>query len=137
MRVAVPSFRGHVSPVFDWAQCIVMVDYDGGRETARREESLAEVAPPFRPGFLARVGVGTLVCGGISRPLAEMVQMRGIRVMAGVAGEIGAVLAAFFAGRLPALEFTMPGWGFLPPPCGPGMRRRRRFRGGPGRWRRE
>ncbi len=132
MRVAVPSYEGRVSSVFDWAQELVVADHDGESEKARREESLAGIAPSFRPGRLAEIGVETLLCGGISQPLADMVQLQGIRVMAGLVGEIDAVLAAFFAGRLPAPEFAMPGWSFVPPPLGQGMGRRHRCRRGPG-----
>ena len=133
MRVAVPIFGGRVSSVFDWARELVVADHDGEAEKTRRTEDLAGLAPPFRPRRLAQLGVETLLCGGISHPMAETVQMHGIRVMAGLAGDIDAVLAAFFEGRLPAPEFAMPGWSFVPPPMGRGLRRRRRRRGrGPG-----
>jgi len=132
MRVAVPSFDGRVSSVFDWARELVVTDRDGEAEKSRRTEDLAGLAPQLRPGRLAELGVETLLCGGISHPMAAMVQMHGIRVMAGLTGEIDAVLAAFFEGRLPAPEFAMPGWHFVPPPLGRGMGRRRRRRRGPG-----
>ena len=132
VRVAVPSYEGRVSSVFDWAQHLLVVDHDGEAEKARREESLVGLAPSFRPGRLVQFGVETLLCGGISQPLAEMVQLQGIRVTAGLAGEIDAVLTAFLAGRLPAPEFAMPGWSFVPPPLGRGMGRRHRRRRGPG-----
>ena len=133
MRIAVPSFKGRVSSVFDWAQELVVADCEGETETTRRKESLAGVAPSSRPSRLAELGVGTLLCGGISQPLAEMVQLHGIRVTAGLVGEIDAVLSAFLAGRLPDPEFAMPGWSFVPPAQGRGRRRRRRCRRGPGR----
>ena len=133
-----PCFNGRVSSVFDWSRNVVVVDHHGRSEKARREESLAGLGPSFRPGRLAQLGVETLLCGGISQPLAEMVQMHGIGVMAGLAGEIDAVLDAFFAGGLPAPESAMPGWSFVPPPpCqGAGRRYRRRRGFGRGRGRR-
>ena len=132
MRVAVPSFRGRVSSVFDWAQELVVVDYDGKAERARHLESLAGLAPSFRPGRLAQLGVETLLCGGISQMLAQMVQLQGIRVIVGLAGDIDAILAAFFAGKLPDPRFAMPGWIFTPPPLGRRLRRRHRRGRGPG-----
>ena len=132
VRVAVPIFGGRVSSVFDWARELVVADHDGEAVKARRTEDLSGLAPPLRPRRLAELGVETLLCGGISHPMAEMVQMHGIRVTAGLAGDIDAVLAAFFEGRLPTPEFAMPGWNFVPPPMGRGMRRRRRQRRGPG-----
>lgn len=126
-----PSFRGQVSSVFDWAQELVVADHDGNSEKARRKESLAGLAPSFRPGRLAELGVETLLCGGISQLLAGMLQLHGISVMAGLTGEVDAVLVAFFAGRLPAPEFAMPGWSFVPASLGRGAGRRRRCRWGP------
>ena len=128
MRVAVPTFEGRVSSVFDWAQQLLVVDHDGKAEKRRREEGLAGLAPPFRAGHLVQLGVDVLLCGGISAPIAATVQSQGIRVLAGLAGEVDAVLAAFFAGRLPDPKFAMPGWSFVPPPLGRGMARRHRRR---------
>lgn len=135
VKVAVPVFRGCVSPVFDWAQLLVVVDYDGNKETSRREEDIGDLAPWFRPGRLVALGVGALLCGGISQALMEMLLLRGILVTAGLVGETDALLAAYFAGRLPAPEFAMPGSGFGPSSL-PRMRGGRWRHGwGPGRMR--
>jgi len=141
MRVGIPNFKGRVSSVFDWAQWLVVVDHDGHVERARREENLAAIAPPFRPAHLARLGMETLLCGGISRALAQMVQLQGITLMMGLAGETDKVLAAFFSGKLPNPRFAMPSWSFALPPtpraprgAGKGHRHRHgRRRKGPGR----
>jgi predicted Fe-Mo cluster-binding NifX family protein len=126
----VPEFHGRVSAVFDWAQALVVVDHDGQVEQARHQESLARLAPALRPGQLAMLEIETLLCGGISQTLAAMVQARGVGVMPGLAGEVDAVLAAFFAGRLPDPRFAMPGWAFVPPPIQPCTRGRFRRRCG-------
>ena len=134
MRVALPVHRGLVSPVFDWARCLLVVDHDGDTETARREERLEGLAPAFRAGRLAQIGVETLLCGGISAVVAEMVESQGTKVVSGLAGEVDAVLEAFFSGRLPDPTFAMPGWRG----CGREMggrnrcRKRQRRRGGRG-----
>lgn len=135
MKVAVPVFEGGISPVFDWAQCLLVVDHSGENEETRREESLVDLAPSFRPGRLVQLGVETLLCGGVSAPVAAMLESQGIRVMPGISGDVDAVLEAFFAGGLPDPAFAMPGWRG----CGKGMQGRhrcRRGRGGGGRGRR-
>ena len=121
-----------MSSVFDWAQKLVVVDHDGDAMGPAREESLAGLSLPMRPGRLAQLGVETLLCGGISQPMAAMIQSHGIRVVAGVAGKVDEVLSAFFENRLPAPEFAMPGWCFVPPPLGRGKRGRCRHGRGPG-----
>jgi predicted Fe-Mo cluster-binding NifX family protein len=135
VRVAVPGFNGRVSSVFDWARELIVVDHEGHRETARHRESIAGIAPPLRPGYLAKRGVETLVCGGISQALAEMILQQGIRVVPGIAGDIDAVLGALREGRLKDPRFAMPAWDYVPPPLEPGHRVDRRRRGGrPRRW---
>ena len=74
-----------------------------------------------------------LLCGGISAPVAGLVESQGIRVMAGLVGEVDAVLDAFFAGRLPDPAFAMPGWRCFGPGMGGGRRwKHRRGRSGGG-----
>jgi predicted Fe-Mo cluster-binding NifX family protein len=135
MRVAVPIFNGRVSPVFDWALKLLVVNRDGHGEKSRRVVALEGLAASRRPARLQELAVVALLCGGISVRTAEMVESQGVRVIAGLAGDAEAVLSAFFAGALPSPEFAMPGWNLSPPPLAPraGRRcRRRRGRGGRG-----
>lgn len=133
MKVAVPVFRGGVSPVFDWARRLLVVEHDGERETGRTEVDISPVAPALRARHLAETGVQSLLCGGISAPIAALLDSHGVRVMAGLVGDVDAVLDAFFAGKLPDPAFAMPGWG-----CRERRHRRRRGqrRGRQGRGRR-
>ncbi|MDP2862869.1 MAG: hypothetical protein Q8N95_08765, partial [Desulfobacterales bacterium] len=54
-------------------------------------------------------GVGTLVCGAISRPLHGMVIASGIRVISFVAGDLRKVINAWLDGNLESGKFAMPG----------------------------
>ena len=126
MKTAIPVFRGCVSPVFDWAGKLLVVERDEESETGRHEVDVAGLAPAFRGRRLQELGVEALLCGGISAPVAAAVESHGVRVMAGLVGEVDAVLDAFFAGRLPDPAFAMPGWRC----CGQGMGRGRRWRRG-------
>jgi predicted Fe-Mo cluster-binding NifX family protein len=123
MRVAIPIFGERVAPVFDWCKRIAVVDTDSAEEPGREEADLADVMPFHRPDRLVDLGVEVLLCGGISPSLAQLVEAHGIRVVPWVAGDVGAVLAEFIAGRLPSEGFMMPG-------CrgGGGGHRRRRGR---------
>ena len=110
MRVAAPVFGGRISPVFDWARRLLVVDHNRSHEKGRHEISLEGVAPLFRARHVAGLGVQTLICGGISAPVAATVESQGVMLIAGVVGEVDAVLKAFLAGRLPDPVFAMPGW---------------------------
>jgi len=126
MRIAVPEWKGRVSPVFDVARELLVVDFEDRRELRRSLESLAQTLPPLRADGLAQRGVNVLLCGGISAPLLRMLEARGIDVIPGISGDVSQVLQGYLAGELTDRRFAMPGW------RGPGGRR---YRGGRGeRW---
>jgi predicted Fe-Mo cluster-binding NifX family protein len=121
MRVAIPFWNDRVSPVFDAARSVMVVDVENGVEQARRQETLQEEFPTRRARQLAQLGVNVLICGAISRPLAAMIAASGITLIPWTAGPVDEVLAAYLAGRLPDPRWIMPG-------CG-GKRRHRGGRG--------
>jgi predicted Fe-Mo cluster-binding NifX family protein len=121
MRVAIPAWNDRVSPVFDAARSVMVVDVENGVEQARRQETLQEEFPTRRARQLAQLGVNVLICGAISRPLAAMIAASGITVIPWTAGPVDEVLTAYLAGRLPDPRWLMPG-------CG-GKRRHRGGRG--------
>lgn len=121
MRVAIPFWNDRVSPVFDAARRLVVVDVENGVERARHHQTLQEEFPTRRVRQLAQLGVNVLICGAISRPLAALLAASGITLIPWTAGPVDEVLAAYLAGRLPDPRWLMPG-------CG-GKRRHRGGRG--------
>ena len=119
MRLAVPEHQGRVSPVFDCCRRLLVIDEVGGDVTTSITVDWSDVPRPARPSRLQGLGVGVLLCGGISCGLAEEIEGRGIEVLSWVSGGVDDVLEAFFGGRLPNPELSMPGR------CGrhPGARR--------------
>lgn len=119
MKIAAAVWNGRISPVFDVAGRVLLLEVEGGQMRGRQEEPLPE-SPASKTERLAELHVDTLICGAISRPLAEMLAVRGIRLAAFVAGDAEEVIRAYLAGQLQSPVFAMPGC------CG----RRRRLRGG-------
>ena len=124
MRLAIPVWQGRISPVFDVAGQLLLVELADAREVARQEQMVDETTVDERARKLAELGVETLICAGISQSLETELASRGIRVTAHICGNVEEVLAAFVAGRLREERFAMPGC------CG---QRRQRHRGGCGR----
>ncbi len=124
MKVAIPHWQGRVSPVFDVAGQILIVEIEGGVELARHEWRLDEEFVQARGAWLARSGVDVLICGAISRALEVVVSQAGIDVISQICGDVEGILAAFIRGQLDEESFRMPG-------CGGGGRRRRGRRGCP------
>lgn len=119
MLIAVPNCQGRVSPVFDVAARLLLVDLRRGNELKRREVVLFEKTPEGIVRNLRELGIRVLICGAISLGLQHALEQIGIRVLAEICGEIESVLAAYQAGRLRSPEFIMPGccgrrWGLLP-----------------------
>jgi len=109
MKVAVPSWQGRVSPVFDVAEQVLLVDLNNEEDGSRRTESLGSTAPHDRARRLAELGVNVLVCGAISWLLEALVATSGIRVIPLVCGEVEEVIRAFRDGTLENEQFAMPG----------------------------
>ena len=123
MKLALAVWNGRISPVFDAAGHLLVLEVEKGQVVSRQEHGMGTDEPFQKTARLAELGVETLVCGAVSRPLAEMIAARGIRLIPFVAGGTEEVLAAFLAGALPSPDMAMPGC------CG---RRMRHGRGGGG-----
>ena len=100
-----------VSPVFDVSRCLVLWQVAAGQAHQRREVTLLCDGPRSRARELGRLGVDTLICGAVSRPLARLLAAWSVRVLPFVAGDVPAVLEAFCRGELPDPTLAMPGCG--------------------------
>lgn len=119
MKIAIPVWQDRVSPVFDSSRRLLLVDLDEGRMLSRNEAEIGGELPQERARRLSDLDVEVLICGAVSRPLAEQVALAGIRLIPFIAGEVEEILQAYLEARLPSAEFLMPGC------CG----QRRRVRG--------
>jgi predicted Fe-Mo cluster-binding NifX family protein len=104
-RTAVHHWQNRIAPVFDVGGRIVMVE-DG---TGTRGECILPQAQPLQLAEnLCAQGVGTLICGAVSRSMQEALAARDIRVIGFVAGDLERVIAAWRNGELDD-TFAMPG----------------------------
>lgn len=109
MRTAVAIWKDRVSPVFDVSRKILVLDIDGAAVTATRVETFSGDDPHYRLARLRELGVETLICGAVSRQMAERLKGGGIRLISFVTGERDKVVAAYLSGALPSAELSMPG----------------------------
>src|SRR3972149_8639367 len=119
MRLAIPVWNKRVSPVFDSAGQLLLVDVENGGERSRRWEAIAESVSSRRARRMVELGVNVLICGGISRSLAVLLGASGITVIPWRAGPVEEVLEAYRTGRLNEACWRMPG-------CGGRQRKHRR-----------
>lgn len=122
MKIAISSWNGRVSPVFDVSRQVAVMEAKDGKIINRQEHDLESGEFYAKVIRLTELGIDTLICGAVSRPLADMIIARGIRLVPFVAGETDQVAKAYLAGNQLNTSFAMPGC------CG----RRQGFRGSGG-----
>ncbi|RJQ73293.1 MAG: hypothetical protein C4519_17875 [Desulfobacteraceae bacterium] len=118
MKTAFSYWGDRIAPVFDTARQIQLVASETGRLAGRTLSFPAHELPVQKALRLLSLGVGTLVCGAISRPMHVLLTAYGIQVIPFVAGDLRHVIEAWQSGQLEREKFCMPG-------CRP----RGRFRG--------
>jgi predicted Fe-Mo cluster-binding NifX family protein len=121
MNVAIPQWQGRVSPVFDVAANLVLIEVADTREVGRQEVVLTATDPTKRARQVAQLPANVLICGAISWPLELALGSVGVKVISQICGQVEEVMQSFLLGNLENDAFRMPGC------CG-----RRRFRGGRG-----
>jgi len=109
MKIAIPTWNGRVSPVFDTASRLVVVDIAKEGESARFETDISEYFLPSKSMRLTGLGIDTLICGAISRPLGAMITTAGITLIPWISGQVDEVLQAFLSNTLFDPRFIMPG----------------------------
>ena len=109
MKVAIPHWRDRVSPVFDVASILLVVDVADGGALRREQRSLTASDPLKRAKQVAQLGTEVLICGAISWPLEIALSSAGVRVVPFTCGEVEEVLSAFMNGKLTGGAFLMPG----------------------------
>lgn len=111
MRLAVAEWGCEVSPVFDFAHRILVVQCDEDQIQTRYNYEIPDESIAARAERLRELGVNVLVCGAISNPLAKMVSGLGITLIPWKCGLIEEVLVAYFSGTLKEPRFSLPGSG--------------------------
>jgi predicted Fe-Mo cluster-binding NifX family protein len=118
-RIAIALWQLRISPVFDTTGNLLLLDVNNGREVYRTEHSLHGLSIQKRVDKLVELDVDVLICGAISRPLADMVRASGIRIIPWMKGNVNDVLTWYLTGTPVEPRFLMPGR----------RHRRHRFRG--------
>ena len=119
MKAAFSVWNQRIAPVFDVSRRVVVVEVQAGEVVDRRDLEFDECDPFFKLERLAELRVQALVCGAISRPLAEVAVHLGMELFPFIAGDLEEVMTAYLKGGLQSPALAMPG-----------CRRRARMMGG-------
>jgi predicted Fe-Mo cluster-binding NifX family protein len=116
MRVAMPTWRGRISPVFDLAEKILIEDISNEPLKFRQELILLEKDPFERARLLKACGAEIVICCALSLPHQIALVSAGIRVISHICGRVKEVSEAIIKGQFP--DFClMPGSKNLPRPA--------------------
>ena len=111
MKVALTVWENRISPVFDCAQVLLVVDINERTAAGRRFEPFQYESPFSRAAKLSDLEIEVLICGAVSDSFANMIETYGIRIIPFVAGEVDEVLNAYLTGDISSSKFKMPGCG--------------------------
>lgn len=100
MRIAIPTYGEYISPRFDCAGTLMIIDPGEGETASPVEHNLSEVTDGTRPALLAQMNVTVLLCGGVRRCDLFALEGLGIKVVDGLMGFWRSILNDFLAGRL-------------------------------------
>jgi len=110
VKVAFAAWKNRISPVFDAAPMLYIVDIENGRVVEDRHEILSAELPYTRAARLSDLGIRVLVCGAISMEFSGLIEMYGIQVIPFVTGDVPQVLDAYLKGSLFMPSLRMPGF---------------------------
>lgn len=111
MKVALTVWEGRISPLFDAARELLVVDIEERGVVNRRHEPIRPQSPMRVVERLLEQQVTVLICGAISEMPAGMMEAAGITLIAFVAGAVEDVLGALAKGSSLIPAFSMPGCG--------------------------
>ena len=111
MKLALTVWENRISPVFDCAQRLLVVDIHGEMAASKHLEPFRYESPFSRATKLSDLGINVLICGAVSDSFANIIETYGIRIIPFVAGAVEEVLDAFLNGQIYDTKFRMPGCG--------------------------
>lgn len=109
MKTAFAQWENRIAPVFDTARQIHVIETAAGEVIAEMQETLPEHPLLQKALRLVELGVDTLVCGAISRPMHGLIAAYGIQVIPFVTGDLNDVIHAWRRGNLSHEMYAMPG----------------------------
>lgn len=109
MRIALPLWEGKISPVFDTAIRLLVVDINEQREESRFLYYIDENDLTQKCHSIKKLDLDTLICGAVSQTFLKMLLASGLDVIQEISGPAEEVLEAYLKGDIFQPRFLMPG----------------------------
>ncbi len=98
MKIAIPRYRGRVSPRFGFTEDVLVMELEGDKITGQETLALDGCLPHEIPRLLHQRGVHVVLTGGINAVFQEMFRALGILVIWGLIGTPQEALSAYITG---------------------------------------
>jgi predicted Fe-Mo cluster-binding NifX family protein len=109
MKIAIPIWEDKISPVFDTALRLLVVEVKGKEEASRFIYYIGDEDLTRRCQHIRTLNVDILICGAVSYTFLQMLQSSGLEVIQQISGRIEEVLKAYLKGNIYNTRFLMPG----------------------------
>lgn len=100
MKIAVPYENGRIFQHFGHTEAFKLYEIEGGKIVGSEMTATNGSGHGALVGLLERLGVDTLICGGIGGGAQTALTSAGIRLYAGVQGEADTAVENYLAGNL-------------------------------------
>lgn len=108
MKVGITVWDDRISPVFDAARALLIVEIEGSQAVSRKLLPCIPAKIGDFVGLLQEQGVHEVICGAISNEPAAILEAHNIGLIPFIAGMIEPVLTAYAGGK--SIDtFRMPG----------------------------
>ena len=108
MIIAVTTWNGGVSPVFDVSQKLELFEVKSGIVRNLKTLSIPPLNSVDKVTFLLDHGVGVLICGALTRPTEKIILNHDLELHPFICGKIDTVISAWQQKKL-IPKFKMPG----------------------------
>jgi predicted Fe-Mo cluster-binding NifX family protein len=111
MKMALTVWENRISPVFDAAQMLLVVEIENNEIISRHYEPIYPEFTTRLAGRLAEMNVAVLICGAISEMPANILEANGIKLVPFITGDAGEIIDAYVKDVPFMPAFSMPGCG--------------------------
>jgi len=109
MKMALTVWGNRISPVFDAAQMLLVVDIENAEVISRHYELFYPELPTRLAAKLVEMNVAVLICGAISEMPSNILEANGIELIPFITGDAREVIDAYVKDVPFIPAFSMPG----------------------------
>lgn len=98
--IAIPVFGRRISPRLDCADTLLLFRTENGRVMQRQQLLLSMTSSLERAAMLKILGIDVLICGGLTKAMANRLRNGKLEIISWVSGEAEQILARYLAGEV-------------------------------------